>query len=243
MALQTDNNGMFIEGMTDPTELMNFIKYKFGDATIQATYEALLEKAKTDAKQKNIPPLKAFWELLNNAFQEKSGSLKCGKGCAHCCHTGVAATQFEWEGIVKGAKEKGLDLNQVIERSSKSIGKVREAINSEKKMEQTDWHQTVMNHPCPFLDDELNCIIYEDRPLDCRLVVAFRDACTSKKLEHAQRGIWIEETVAAPIVARLQYEKTPKIKRKKFTGTQPLKILQHWLITWQEKNKKKRQKK
>ena len=100
-----------------------------------------------------------------------------------------------------------------------------------------------MNHPCPFLDEELNCIIYEDRPLDCRLVVAFRDACTSKKLEHAQRGIWIEETVAAPIVARLQYEKTPIMKRKKFNGTQPLKILQHWLITWQEKNKKKRQKK
>jgi Fe-S-cluster containining protein len=243
MALQTDHNGMFIEGMTDATELMNFIKYKFGEEAIQDTYKVLLEQTKEEAREKGIPPLKAFWGLLDQTFQEKSNSLKCGKGCAHCCHTGVAATQFEWEGIVKGAKEKGIDLNAVIERSRRSIDRVKTALNSEKKFEQIDWHQSVMNHPCPFLDDEMNCIIYEDRPLDCRLVLAFRDACVSKKLEHAQRGIWIEESVAAPVIAKLQNEKTPKMKRKKFTGTQPLKLLQHWLIVWQEKNKKKRSKK
>ena len=31
---------------------------------------------------------------------------------------------------------------------------------------------------------------------------------------------------------------TPKIKRRKFRGTQPIKLLQHWLILWKEKKQK-----
>ena len=97
-----------------------------------------------------------------------------------------------------------------------------------------------MNQPCPFLDSDQNCIVYRDRPLDCRMVVAFRGTCDSKKLEHAQRGVFLEEAVAPTVIARLQFEKTPKIKRRKFDGTQPVKLLQSWLIAWQDKSKKKR---
>ena len=91
-----------------------------------------------------------------------------------------------------------------------------------------------------FLNDDHACIIYKDRPLDCRLVVAFRDQCRSKKLEHAQRGAVIDEAVGAAVIAKIQHNQTPKFKRRKFQGVQPLKLLQHWLILWQEKNKKKK---
>jgi Fe-S-cluster containining protein len=136
--------------------------------------------------------------------------------------------------------EKGIDLNQVIKRAERTINRVREVIRSEKNLEQVDWHRLVINQPCPFLGDEQACLVYEDRPLDCRLVVAFRDQCTSKKLEHAQQGVVIEETVGATVIAKLQHDQTPKFKRRKFQGVQPLKLLQHWLILWQKKNKKKK---
>jgi len=80
--------------------------------------------------------------------------------------------------------------------------------------------------------------VYEDRPLDCRMVVAFRGVCESKNLEHAQRGVVLEEAVGSTVIAKLQHDMTPKIKRRKFRGTQPIKLLQHWLILWREKNKK-----
>lgn len=240
MAQQTDHNGMFIEGMLEPRELATFLKIKFNEAEIQESYHRLLKDAQALSHDQRITPLKAFWKLLDQAFSEKSDALQCDKGCAHCCHTGVAATQLEWDGILNAVREKGIDLDDVINKSRKSIDRIRNALKADKNLEQTDWHQLVMNQPCPFLNSDMQCIVYEDRPLDCRLVVAFREACSSKKLEHAQRGVWVEEAAGSTVIAKLQYDKTPKMKRRKFDGTQPIKLLQHWLILWQTKNKKKR---
>lgn len=239
MALQSDHNGMFIQGMTDPDELKVYLQQKFGNADIQAAYERLFAEALSVSRAEGIPPLKAFWKLLDLAFAERGNRLKCGQGCAHCCYTGVAATQLEWEGILDNVRKKGIDLHQIIERSRKSVERVRQSLESGANREQVDWHRLVINQPCPFLSAEQTCDVYEDRPLDCRLVVAFRDTCKSKNLEHAQRGVWVEEAVGAAVIARLQHEQTPKLLRKKFNGTQPLALLQHWLIVWEKKRKKK----
>jgi Fe-S-cluster containining protein len=144
----------------------------------------------------------------------------------------------EWDGILNHVKENGIDLNIIIERAQRTINRVREALRSKNNLEQIDWHRLVINQPCPFLDNDHARIIYQDRPLDCRLVVAFREQCSSKKLEHAQRGVVIEEAVGATVIAKIQHDQTPKFKRRKFQGVQPLKLLQHWLIPWQEKSKK-----
>ena len=89
----------------------------------------------------------------------------------------------------------GFDLNAMFERSKRTINKVDVVLKSGKNMDQVDWHRLVINQPCPFLSEEGACEVYEDRPLDCRMVVAFRGICESKKLEHAQRGVVIEEAV------------------------------------------------
>lgn len=240
MALQYDHNGMFIQGMTDPDELKKFLQFRFSQDEIQAVYARRLEEAKSLAHSEKTTPLRAFWKLMDRAYEPQSPSLKCGRGCAHCCYTAVAATQSEWDGILNNVREKGIDLHEIIERSGKSIERVRDALKSGKSIEQIDWHRLVINQPCPFLREDQACAVYEDRPLDCRLVVAYRGACVSKNLEHAQRGVVVEEAVGSTVVARLQYEQTPKMKRRKFDGTQKLRLLQHWLISWQEKNKKKR---
>ena len=239
MELKSDARGLFIEGMTDSTELSNYLKRKFKDEDIQKTYESLTKNHIKTARSQDITPLSKFWQTLDESYK-KIPPLKCDKGCAHCCHTGVAATKVEWDGILNNILKNKIDLEKVIERSKRTIDRVRESLRSKKNLEQVDWHRLVINQPCPFLGEGHACIIYEDRPLDCRLVVAFRGQCESKKLEHAQRGVIIEETVGATVIAKIQHDQTPKFKRRKFQGVQPLKLLQHWLIVWQEKNNKKR---
>lgn len=240
MPAQADDNGMFIQGMTRPDELMKFIQTRFPEKEIQAAYAALLEQVKAYAKEEKTTPLRAFWKFLDHAYQQKAPPLQCQRGCAHCCHTGVTLTQIEWDGILKLAQEKGIDLDEIIERSQRTIRKVRGVLDSKKDLDQVDWHNVVINQPCPFLGEDQACTIYEDRPLDCRLVVAFAAPCESKKLEYAQRGVIIEEAVGSTVIAKLQHDQTPKFKRRKFHGTQPLRLFQHWLILWQEKKKKKR---
>ena len=71
-------------------------------------------------------------------------------------------------------------------------------------------------------------------------MLAFRSACESKNLEHAQRGTTVEGAVARAVIARLQYDRTPKIRRRKFDGTQKLRLLQDWLILWKNKNAPKK---
>jgi Fe-S-cluster containining protein len=240
MALPSDHYGLFIQGMTTPDELKTYLRQKYGDAEIRAAYERLLREAQAMSRAENIPPLKAFWKLLDRAFAERAATLKCGRGCAHCCHTGVTATQLEWEGIVENARRKGIDLHWIIERARKSVERVRQALESGSGREPADWHRLVVNQPCPFLNAERACDVYEDRPLDCRLVAAFRAVCESKNLEHAQRGVWVEEAAGAAVIARLQHEQTPRLMRGKFDGTQPLALLQHWLIAWEKKGKKRK---
>ena len=239
MELKSDSRGFFIEGMTNSTELASYLQRKFKEEDIQNVYEVLTKDHIKIARSEGVTPLRKFWQTLSNSYKNIP-PLKCGKGCAHCCHTGVAATQVEWDGILNNAVENKIDLEKVIERSRRTIDRVRETLRSNKNLEQVDWHRLVINQPCPFLDEDHACIIYEDRPLDCRLVVAFRDQCESKKLEYAQRGVVIEEAVGATVIAKIQHDQTPKFKRRKFQGVQPLKLLQHWLILWQGKTNKKR---
>ena len=239
MELKSDAHGLFIEGMTNSKELADYLQRKFKEEDIQNVYEILTKDHIKIARSEGVTPLRKFWQTLSNSYKNIP-PLKCGKGCAHCCHTGVAATQVEWDGILNNALQNKIDLEKVIERSKRTIDRVRETLRSNKSLEQVDWHRLVINQPCPFLDEDHACIIYEDRPLDCRLVVAFRDQCESKKLEYAQRGVVIEEAVGATVIAKIQHDQTPKFKRRKFQGVQPLKLLQHWLILWQGKTNKKR---
>ena len=239
MELKSDAHGLFIEGMTNSKELADYLQRKFKEEDIQNVYEILTKDHIKIARSEGVTPLRKFWQTLSNSYKNIP-PLKCGKGCAHCCHTGVAATQVEWDGILNNAVENKIDLEKVIERSRRTIDRVRETLRSNKSLEQVDWHRLVINQPCPFLDEDHACIIYEDRPLDCRLVVAFRDQCESKKLDYAERGVVIEEAVGATVIAKIQHDQTPKFKRRKFQGVQPLKLLQHWLILWQGKTNKKR---
>ncbi|PIQ95462.1 MAG: zinc/iron-chelating domain-containing protein [Nitrospinae bacterium CG11_big_fil_rev_8_21_14_0_20_56_8] len=240
MPLYSDRLGMFIQGMTRGDELIQYLKTKYTDRQIQDAYESRVEEAKDLARAEDITPLQAFWKLLDRTFEKAVPPRTCQRGCGHCCYQAVAITQLEWDGILARVKKDGIDLDRIIERSRKSIDRVRGVLEAHKSLEQVDWHQLVINQPCPFLEEDHSCAVYEDRPLDCRMVVAFRGVCESKKLEHAQRGVVVEEAIGSTVIAKLQHDQTPKFKRRKFTGNQPLKLLQHWLLVWQSKSRKKK---
>ncbi len=239
----SDQNGVYLMGMTDAQELRNYITTRFTEGELQYAYELLLENAQNLAKAERIPPLQALWKILDAAYDKKMPPLTCGEGCAHCCYTGVMITKMEWDGMINAARQRGIDLMDVIERSEKSLHRIKKAIESGIDPEKIDWYQMVINQPCPFLDEDESCTIHDDRPLDCRTMVAFRDACGSKKLEHAQRGGLIEEAVAPAVIAKLQYEATPKMKRRKFDGTAPLRLIQHWLLEYKKKKSSRKKKK
>lgn len=240
MSFYSDHNGAFIQGMTDAGELKGFIQQRFGEHEIQSAYASMFEETKNLAREEKIPPLRAFWKVLDRIYREKTPPPACEKGCAHCCYTGVSITQLEWDDILNHVKEKEIDLNKIIERSQKSVDRVAKVLESGVDPETVDWYRTVVNQPCPFLDEDQTCSIHEDRPLDCRLMLAFRGVCESKNLEHAQRGATVEEAAAPTIIARLQYEQTPKIRRRKFDGTQKLRLMQHWLLLWKKKSSRKK---
>ena len=110
MTLYSDHIGAFIQGVTDPEELRAFIKQKFSEAEIQYAYEKMLADTKTVAKAEKIPLLKAFWKVIDHAYATKAPPLTCQKGCSHCCYTGVAHTQLEWDGMMNAARDKGITV-------------------------------------------------------------------------------------------------------------------------------------
>lgn len=238
--LYADHNGIYLYGMSDPEDLRRYIQQKFTEAELQYAYEHLLESTKALAKEEKIPPIQALWKLLDRAYEQKAPPMTCRKGCAHCCYTGVMITELEWEEMLNAARRKGIDLNAVLERAGKSVHRVAKTLESGVDPEKVDWYKMVINQPCPFLEEDESCAIHENRPLDCRTMVAFREVCDTKKLEHAQRGVVIEEAVAPTVIARLQYEQTPKFKRRKFTGSQKLRLIQHWLLQWKARQKRKK---
>ena len=147
MELKSDARGLFIEGMTDSTELSSYLQRKFKDEDIQNTYESLTKNHIKTARSQDITPLSKFWQTLDESYK-KIPPLKCDKGCAHCCHTGVAATKVEWDGILNNILKNKIDLEKVIERSKRTIDRVRESLRSKKNLEQVDWHRLVINQPC-----------------------------------------------------------------------------------------------
>ena len=157
MELKSDTNGLFIEGMSDSSELADYIRRKFNEEDIQNTYESLTKGHIKTARSEGITPLRKFWQALNHS-QKNTPTLKCEKGCAHCCHTGVAATQVEWDGILNNVMENNVNLEKIIEQSKRTIDRVRETLHSKKSLEQVDWHRLVINQPCPFLGEAPSCI-------------------------------------------------------------------------------------
>ena len=89
-------------------------------------------------------------EKLNKIY-DTVPSGKC-EGCAKCCMESVGINLTEFLNIYKYLKERPEIYN-------KYIDKVLDYYFMEYKEKK----------PCPFLDENKRCAIYEVRPLNCRI--------------------------------------------------------------------------
>ena len=134
---------------------------------------------------KKILDLHSKWTVNKNFF--------CHKGCASCCTLNVAATSLEAEMI----KNK-------IGSSLKT--KLQDYINYERFQPKTTTN-TIANlaiddidppeefipsdtEKCPFLEDN-ECIIYNIRPLSCRVLLSFKDCTKTRAAEIDERTMSI----------------------------------------------------
>lgn len=89
--------------------------------------------------------------------------IKCRKGCSQCCSQIFRITQLDAE-IIKDYLNKTSigEKNQLLEKASDYIFKLRQEIQNEN-----EYHK-VIKLPCPALDGNGACMIYEARPVICR---------------------------------------------------------------------------
>ena len=60
MTLKSDFNGLFIEGMTDASELGRYLQLKFSEEEIQTSYANTVDEAQKTARTEKASPLRMF---------------------------------------------------------------------------------------------------------------------------------------------------------------------------------------
>ncbi|MDY0360508.1 MAG: YkgJ family cysteine cluster protein [Desulforegulaceae bacterium] len=117
----------------------------------------------------------------------------CKKGCDKCCTINIAATSLEAELIIR---KIGPSLKKKLENYleyEKFMPKT--TINTIANLSLTDLdipeeYMPQTNIKCPFLDEK-ECMIYDIRPLACRIQLSFTDCAITEISEIDERTMSI----------------------------------------------------
>ncbi len=113
---------------------------------------------------------------LHSKWTENPG-LFCKKGCSHCCTLNVSATSLEAELI---GRKIGSSLKSKVESSMKEKRFMPETTTNTianlalENIEPPEEELVFSEKTCPFLFDN-ECIIYDIRPLSCRIMLSLKD--------------------------------------------------------------------
>lgn len=128
---------------------------------------------------KEVSPLEALYQTLDEyqAEEHAAAGVKpaCAKNCSACCYQMVAVWELEMETIWRYLERLSSPLRrQWRERLAKSVEEWRKymrgrVLESPRQMADPirlarDW----AGKPCPFLETDGSCGVYEVRPLVCR---------------------------------------------------------------------------
>jgi len=117
-------------------------------------------------------------EWFKNIRKQYASEMECGKGCTACCHglfdisladAADVARGFQKlpDGVQQWIRSKAVNLHDVIRRVTASLSEPTLFDEDDPRIDQAV--EAVNNPPCPCLGDAGECLIYEDRPLACRL--------------------------------------------------------------------------
>lgn len=118
--------------------------------------------------------------------------IQCKKGCSACCHTGAGVTEDEAE-LMASLIRNGISIDP---------GKL------ERQANVKNWYSlSYEERGCIFLNEERECLIYNDRPAVCRTNHVLSDPkfCETKDgIEQSQRILLTDEAnmlIAASFIA------------------------------------------
>lgn len=193
-------------------------------------------------QKKGLRFIPAVYAALEQAIAEDETKphdrFACKAGCTMCCHQAVTCTQAEFQEIVNyidGLPKK--DRSRLLNIAYQKSKEVYDLLQSDDSVGQIAASQEAVSHlnkitdnkPCPFLQADSKCGIYDVRPIDCR---TFHSTTTCQKLRwpDAVRLVPQCESWANQII--LEYAQA--------TSGMFVQLVHTWLLSWrlQVKNQK-----
>ena len=117
-------------------------------------------------------------DTFKKVLKEYSTEVRCGLGCSDCCFALFDMSLIESIYIKHKFDErfKGDDRSKIIERANKAdrtIHRIKK--QAYKALEKGEPEEKIVSQMalervrCPVLDDQDHCLIYDMRPITCRL--------------------------------------------------------------------------
>lgn len=152
-----------------------------GSYDMVALMRLLDEKVRASIRHGSVDPLMDFVysSLTDGARFIEHIPVACGKGCSFCCKMWVDATPPETIYTVKKMppKQRQLALEAVERTCAQTSG-----LSIFER-----WGGA--NPPCPLLDEQGACSVYENRPVACRTLVSTNvDDCKSTFIDGSEEG-------------------------------------------------------
>lgn len=95
--------------------------------------------------------LQRIYQVADALSAHREPFVACRKGCAACCHMNVSITAVEAERLARASGRRKTPLVSTVDHAPDEFS----------------------GGPCPFLDGQGVCSVYEDRPLSCRKHASF----------------------------------------------------------------------
>ncbi len=93
--------------------------------------------------------------------------IKCSRGCSKCCHQIFNITLVDAYIIKQHINTLQTDMRTKLYNNAERFTSTKASSNTAIEKEN-DLYQDLIPQPCPALDEEGGCMIYEARPIVCR---------------------------------------------------------------------------
>ncbi|WP_194974867.1 YkgJ family cysteine cluster protein [Aquiflexum lacus] len=149
---------------------MDLENFKYQSNTEYNNHKKLLAKLKR-VKTKNLD------QSFSDAHDEKFRKINCLE-CANCCKT-----------------TSPIFIQTDIDRLSKVFGMKPSAFVKQYLHRDEDGDYVFKSVPCPFLNDDNTCLVYEERPKACK-----EYPHTNRKNMHGILNLTLQNTLVCPAV-------------------------------------------
>jgi Fe-S-cluster containining protein len=166
-----------IENYEGKQIIYNKIKVESSRTKVKELWEKLLDsetkKPLNFSMEDGLALLKETYLTFDDAITEFKKYSPCDKGCWHCCCSIVETAIIEAENIRKYVTEN-FSKDEVEQLSKRIYDISRFQPNSiQMSNEQVKTNYLKQSIPCPFLNSDYSCSIYQVRPITCRKHIVF----------------------------------------------------------------------